>query len=326
MLDFDRKSSALIRIYQILFDYSDADHPLTQAKIIQHLTSDYDMNLTRQSVSRHVKTLMELGIDISVSKKGVYLISRPLENYELILLIDSVLGSRHISSQYSDELIQKLIALGGKNFKSSVKHVIVAKQLSKTANKEFFYNIETISEAIEKERKISFSYVKYNENGELNISGKHTATPYQLLLHNQHYYLVLRDDKSAKVSYFRVDKITNIKMTKAAAFPLKENEGFKMGINLENFSTGMPYMFNDKPERVVFRCHVSMTDQLYDWFDGSVSVQKEDNEHLICSLTTSPKAMLFWALQYNSNIEIIAPQSLREEMIKTLKLTLKLYE
>lgn len=325
-MDFDRKSSALMRIYRILFDYSDADHPLTQAKIIHYLNNDYGVDLTRQAVSRHINTLIEIGFEISLSNKGAYLISRPLENYELILLIDSVLSSRHISSKFSDELIQKLIVLGGKNFKSSVKHVYVAKELSKTANKEFFYNIETINEAIEKTKKISFSYVKYNNNGELRESGKHKASPYQLLLHNQHYYLVLREDKSERVSYFRVDKITNIKMLKEESFPLKDNNEFKNGINFENFSTGMPYMFNDKPEHVVFRCNISIIDQLYDWFGGSIRTEKEDSDHLICSLTTSPKAMLFWSLQYNSNIEIIAPQSLREEMIKTLKSTLDLYK
>ena len=41
MESFEPKKLALIRIWQILKEYSDYDHPLTQDDIARHLESDY---------------------------------------------------------------------------------------------------------------------------------------------------------------------------------------------------------------------------------------------------------------------------------------------
>lgn len=325
-MDFDRKSCALFRVYQVLFDHSDVDHILTQQKIATYLKDEYQIEITRQAISRHIQSLIDMGFDVEVTDKGSYLISRPIEKYELILLIDSVLSSRHISSKYSKDLINKLIALGGPDFKNSVKHVYVANQLSKTTNQNFFYNIEIVSDAIENNKKISFDYLKYDEKGNTVISSKHVVSPYQLILHNQHYYLILRDDKRENIGFYRMDKISNIKITKKESIPLKDNPGYEKGINFENFTTGMPYLFNDEPKIIRFRCAIDLANQLFDWFEGSIQTIKEDSKHLLCTIKTSEEAMLYWALQYNKNVEIIAPESLRNRMIETLNSTLNLYK
>lgn len=41
MESFEPKKLALIRIWQILKDYSDYDHPLTQEAIAKHLENEY---------------------------------------------------------------------------------------------------------------------------------------------------------------------------------------------------------------------------------------------------------------------------------------------
>lgn len=41
MESFEPKKLALIRIWQILKEYSDCDHPLTQDDIARHLENDY---------------------------------------------------------------------------------------------------------------------------------------------------------------------------------------------------------------------------------------------------------------------------------------------
>ena len=41
MESFEPKKLALIRIWQILKDYSDYDHPLTQEDISKHLENEY---------------------------------------------------------------------------------------------------------------------------------------------------------------------------------------------------------------------------------------------------------------------------------------------
>ena len=94
----ESKQTLIFRLYQVLSGYSDADHPLTQQKIIDILSDEYDLVVERKAIGRNVSFLKEMGFEIEGDKKGIYLASRPFENAELRLLIDSVLSSSHINA------------------------------------------------------------------------------------------------------------------------------------------------------------------------------------------------------------------------------------
>lgn len=51
MESFEPKKLALILIWQILKEYSDYDHPLTQDDIAQHLENDYGIVIERKAIS-----------------------------------------------------------------------------------------------------------------------------------------------------------------------------------------------------------------------------------------------------------------------------------
>lgn len=321
----EAKKTLIMRIYQILENYSDQEHPLTQQDIIDRLYRDYDIECERKAVGRNISYLKEMGYDIESDARGTYLASRHFENSELRLLIDSVLGSRHINDTHSKQLIDKLITFGGRNFKNIVKHVHTIGDWEKSQNKDFFLNIEIADEAIEKGKKIAFDYNRTGIDGKLHVTDTHVASPYQMLLHNQRYYLMVRDDKYDTVSYDRLDKITNMRILDEDALPLQENEGFKRGINYKNIATGMPYMFSDAPVSITLRCLNFMMDELVDWFGHGFTAKKADDGHFTATIKASPRAMLYWVLQYNDKVEVVSPASLREDVIYHLKSALSLY-
>ena len=322
----EAKKTLIMRIYQTLENYSDEEHPLKQQDIIDILNRDFDIVCERKAVGRNISYLKEMGYDIESDARGSYLASRHFEHAELRLLIDSVLSSRHVNQTHSKQLIDKLIELGGRNFKSHVKHVYSVKDWEKTQNRDFFLNVEIADEAIEQGKKIAFEYNRTGLDGKLHATGTHTASPYQMLLHNQRYYLMLRDDKYDTVSYDRLDKITNMRVLDEPALPLNENDGFKRGINYNEIATGMPYMFSDKPQLVTLKCKDFMTDELSDWFGASFEARKAEDGYFEATLKASPRAMLYWVLQYNDKVEVLRPESLREEVVKTLESALKLYQ
>ncbi len=322
----ENKKTLIIRIYQILERYSDEEHPLTQQDIIDLLNRDFGAECERKAVGRNLSFLKEAGFDIESGAKGSYLASRKFENSELRLLIDSVLGSKHINSAHSRLLIDKLIQLGGNNFKSHVGHVYAVQNLSKSKNMDFFLNIEIADEAIELGKKIKFDYYKIGEDNELHFSAAHTASPYQMLLHNQRYYLMLRDDKYGEISFDRMDKIKNMSILDEPLVPLKENKGFEHGLNYEALTSALPYMFSDAPQLIRLRMNNSMMSEMNDWFGENFSSKKDGAEHFIATLKASPKAMLYWVLQYNSKVEVLSPRSLRDEVIAALKAALELYK
>src|SRR5699024_12427877 len=54
MESFEPKKLALIRIWQILKEYSDYDHPLTQDDIARHLENNYGIVIERKAISRNI--------------------------------------------------------------------------------------------------------------------------------------------------------------------------------------------------------------------------------------------------------------------------------
>lgn len=326
MESFEPKKLSLIRILQILWKYTDSDHPLTHGEIVKKLESDYDITVERKVIGRDIRLLESAGYDIVTTKRGVYLNSRIFENSELRLLSDSVLASRHISARHSKELIEKLATLSSKYFKSHIKNVYSVNDWDKSKNVALFYNIEIIDEAIEAHRQIKFTYNKYGADKKLHYAAVHVASPYQMILHNQRYFLMCFEEKWKNIRYFRLDRITNIELSENIATNIRTIYGYKNGIDYKRFSSALPYMFSDEPEQITFMINGEwMIDQIVDWFGYDFNVLQKDGDYII-TVKASPNAMEYWAMQYLNNVEILSPAHLREQIAKNVAAANKKYD
>ena len=187
-------------------------------------------------------------------------------------------------------------------------------------------DIDVIDEAIEQGKKISFNYNKIGLDKKLHVSKPHVGSPYQMLLHNQRYYLMMFDEMFDEVGFYRMDKITDIEVLDDNSKPLRENVGFEKGIDYKRIATSLPYMYNDAPVAITLKCWIGMADTLYDWFGTNFTAKKLDDKYFVATIVASEKAMLYWVLQYNRNVEVLSPLSLRENVVAKLKKTLALYE
>ena len=313
MEGFEPKKLALLRTLEILEKYSDADHPLKQEDIIDYLSNDYGIEVERKTVGRNLALLKEAGYEIVSIKQGSYLDERRFEDSELRLLIDGVLASKYITAKHSKELIDKLCGLSNKYFRRHVKNIYSVGDWGKTDNQSLFYSIEIIDEAIENGKMVQYDYNKYGADKTLHKSSFQRVSPYQLILHNQRYYLMGYSPYWKQMAFHRLDHITNIKVSDRDAIPIRDVEGYENGINYQELTTAMPYMYNDKPERIVFSANEKTIDHVIDWFGKEVEI-RPDGDKMIFTLHASPKAMLYWAVQYADEVEIIKPENLREEI------------
>ena len=309
---------ALLRILQILEQYSDSDNPLKQEDIANYLDKDYGIIIERKAVGRNLSLLKEAGYDILSDRRGSYLASREFDDSELRLLIDGVLASRHITARHSKELIEKLCSLSNKYFRSHVKNIWSVNEWSKTDNQALFYNIEIIDTAIEQGKQITFSYNKYGADKKLHKTSDQRATPYQMILHNQRYYLIACNEKWKNLGHYRLDRITDIWLTDDPATPLRSLPGHENGIDYKEYATSLPYMFTDKPESVEFLAEPVIIDQIVDWFGDNARIE-QSGERLRVSVKVSPNAMEYWAMQYLNFVEILSPVSLRSRIAANLE-------
>ena len=68
-----------------------------------------------------------------------------------------------------------------------------------------------------------------------------------------------------------------------------------------------------------------MMDDLVDWFGRDFHVRAEDNGKMLVTLKCNESAMKYWALQYGDDVEVLAPNSLRESVAKIVKEMYEVY-
>lgn len=324
-MSIEPKKAILMRLYQVLFEYSDEAHPLTQQQIIHLLYRDYGIEVERKAIGRNISCLSEMGFEIISNRGGCYLAERPFENSELRLLIDSVLCSKYINATHSKDLIDKLIKFGGNNFKSRVKHVYTVNDRSKTYNQTLFYTIDVIDEAIENSKKIVFDYNKIGTDKKLHKTSPHMVSPYQMIVHNQRYYLMCYEEYWQHISFLRLDKITNVQILDQPLTPIRSLKGYENGINYKELTQSRPYMYADKPERITLTCSEWFFDEIVDWFGLDAQAQKNDDGNITVTLTASCKAMEYWALQYGAYVKVLHPQHLCESIKEKIAIMAQKY-
>ncbi len=326
MDSFEPKKLALLRLWQILWEHSDDKHPLTQEEMAERLQKEYGIDLERKAIGRNLSLLREAGAEIESSREGSYLLCRDFEDSELHLLIDGVLCSKHVTAKHSADLIDRLCRLSNKYFRSHVKNICSVGDWSKTENPALFYNIEMIDTAIERKCRIGYDYNKIGIDKKLHNSSYQVVTPYQMLLHNQRYYLMAYSEYWGNMVFHRLDRITDMSLTEEKATPLSKVPGYENGMDYKRLATAMPYMYSDKPERITFLADVGIVDQIVDWFGDDVRFLKCPDEGKVeATVTASPNAIVHWAMQYIAHVEIISPESLRETVRKALEKGLEKY-
>lgn len=326
MDSIEPKKLALIRVGQILREHSDEKHPLTQEDISNYLKREYGIIIERKAISRNISLLKEAGMDIVSGKNGSYVASREFEDAELHMLIDSVLCSKHITANYSKELIRKLCSLSNKYFKAGVRNVYSVEEWNKTENPNLFYNIDLIDEAIEKGRQIRYEYNKYGIDKRLHRTSGQEVSPYRMLLHNQRYYLMAYNEGWNRMVFHRLDRMTNMVSVDKPAKKLQSIPGYERGIDYKDLACARPYLYTDKAERISLVADEKIVDQLIDWFGKDIKINELGKERVKVSLLASPKAMEHWAMQYIEYVEVISPESLRERIKQMLAESLKRYK
>ena len=315
----DRKKLLILLILEVLQQYTDEDHHLSQQEILRILKRDYDITCDRRSVRSNVLDLIDLGYDINMDD-GYYFASRDFENAELRMLIDSVLFSRHISPTQGKRLIDKLQDLGNKYFKPKVSHVIALPDLNHTDNKQVMIVVDTLNDAIEEKKKVEFTYNSYGTDFKLHPRehSPYLVSPYQMVASNGRYYLLGSIDRYQGITHFRIDRITDIKMTDIPIKPVKEVEGMENGFNLPKHMAEHTYLFCGESVPVKLKTSVSMMNDLIDWFGKDFSIIEKNDDEITVSVKCNYNAMFYWALQYGANVEVLAPKELRQELMKTI--------
>ncbi len=357
------KKMLIINILDILREYSDEDHRLSQKDIADILKKDYCMEADRKSIRRNIMNLIDFGYEIEYTEKvrnipvktksdktasdtvngekiteesyiwtDFYLV-RTFTNSELRLLIDGLLFSRHVPYSQCRELVQKLEGLSNNYFKSSVGYISKL-PIDRTDNRQLFYNIEILDEAIAKNRKVSFKYLEYDTDKKQHVKCREDGTeriyvvsPYQMAARESKYYLICNYDKYDDISNYRIDRIADIRILDERATPFSELKWANgRSLNLSEYMKRHPYMYSSEDVRVSFRITLPMISDIIDTFGTDVTFADKDDSGVTVTTITNERAMLQFAKNFAPDVEIIKPEFLRDKVRNELRTALECYE
>ena len=258
-------------------------------------------------------------------------LNRTFTDNELRLLIDGLLFSKHVPYSQCKELVEKLEGLSNINFRSRVKHIRTLPE-SAPNNRQLFYTIDVLDEAISRGRQVGFHYTRMGldkkTHPRLDNSGnvrEYIVNPYQLVTANGRYYLICNYDKYDNVSHYRVDRISDIRLLDAPIKPPERVKGLENGLRLPEHMAEHLYMFTGESVRVKFRAVRFLLDDLFDWFGMDMVYSDVTEATVTVSVKVNEQAMELWALQYSPYVEVLEPVSLRERIGKALQIAASKY-
>ncbi len=321
----NNKKLSILYTLQILKDYSDEKHLLSQNEIAKKIYNLYGMECERKSIGTNIDSLIDFGYDIVKNSSGCFLASREFETSEIRFLIDAVFSSKSIDSRHSRELANKLSNLLSSYQRKQYKYIYKADELNRTNNKELFYNIDIINEAIEKNKQIQFEYNRfcYKENNKKKKP--YIVNPYCLINNQGKYFLVCNYDYFDEIGNYKLERIHNIKILDTDIKPIKQVKGFENGLDIAKYANENIYMFATNS--------VNATIQIYDdwatayveeWFGKNATFYEKDNK-IYADVVANESSLIYWCLQYGEVIELITPITTREKIKDILKEMSKRY-
>lgn len=323
------KKMLIMNILDILKRYTDENHRLSQKEIMDILEREYDMKVERKAIKRNLLNLIEYGYQIEYSESirinkggeeefvytGWYLV-REFSDAELRLLIDSLLFSRHIPCNQCKKLIEKIENLSNRYFKSRVKHIQMPPD-NELTNRQLFYTIEVLDQAITNGKQVTFYYNEFHTdlkmhpresgNGEKR---RYLINPYQMAAVNGRYYLICNYDKYDNVAQFRLDRITDIEMLDSPVKAMKKVKGLENGLNLPQHMAEHIYMFTGESVPVIFRAKKYLVNEIIDWFGKDLRFLSEKEDEVTVRVVVNLEAMRKWAMQYAVHVKVLEPERL----------------
>lgn len=314
----------LLLLEKLFREETDDNNRLTIAEIEQKL-SRQGVACERKSLYSDIEALRQAGLDIVADKHArntvYFLANREFQQPELYLLANAVASSKFISNKKSHELIGKISRLACKYEANRLVRQIIVSDRVKSTNESIYYNINSVNEAISANKQISFLYYNYDEKKRKvyhNDRKPLVVSPRALVWKDENYYVVGYYEKYKGYVNFRADKMMRVEI-------LEQPSAKDPHFDVDGHCRRLFGMFGGKSEKVRMRFDNSLAGVAVDRFGlKTVFLNTGSSFELEAELDVSP-VFFGWLFQFGDKVEILAPESVRQEFKRYALDTLKQY-
>jgi len=315
----------LLRLYQILLQQSDEEHPIPIAQLISELAR-WDISAERKSIYADLEALAELGVDVQSRKgrsAGWFIGERDFELAELKLLVDAVQSSRFITHRKSDSLIRKLERLASVHQARQLQRQVYVDRRVKSMNESIYYIVDTIHSAIAQNRAITFRYFDYDtaKRRVFRHDGKqYEVSPLGLIWNNENYYLVAYSAENEQLRHYRVDKMADLEITD------RPRQGQPERFDVADYAQKHFGMYSGAEVTMTLRFENRMANIVLDRFGQDVMLIPDGAEHFTLTLPLVMSPQFFgWLFGLGDGVQLIGPPAAVEAYQEQLKAVAALY-
>ena len=301
-------------LLKLLYELTDADHPLTTNEILRLLDERFSVKTYRARIAEDVEALTDYGFEIGVYRgknTGYYLEQRIFEAAELKILIDAVQSSNFITERKSRELTGKLITLAPLNTGKALLDLTGNYARLKQSNEKIYYIVDTLIRAILQEKQVSFRYVEHDQYKRriLRHGGEaYTLSPYALVMDNNLYYVVGYYSRYGKITNFRVDRIESTPQILDVPIVPKPED-----FDLDEYRATSLRMYNSEHKIVELACDFSVMDAIMDHFGEDVDTGLIDETTFSVTAETAVNHIFYsWVFGFGGKVRILEPREVLE--------------
>ena len=314
-----RNKQRPFRLLKYLYENTDENHPVSTPELVKIFRAE-DAHANRKTIKDDIDVLLGEGYDIvTVRSKqhSFFLASRKFEIPEIRLLIDAVSSSRFINAEKSAALVGKLTSMLSRWQAEKVRRHLYTADPVKADNKQIYYIVDAVADAINEGKKIRFRYFDYNGEKEKCLrhgGAEYSVSPYALVWDDSHYYMCGYSDKKQIIANYRVDRMCNTEVKNEEAVPLPE------GFNMDEYVRQQFHMFAGDETEVILECRDDMMKYIIDQFGEEVETWKvsEDTFRAKVSVADSP-TFYGWVFPFEGKIRIAEPEEIREKYRSMVK-------
>ena len=299
------------------------------AEIKRKIQEIYNVEIDPRTIRRNINLLKyKLDYDISTreeNSKGYYINRNPETDFEpgeVRAIIDTFSYANYIVPSIGKNIINKCKNMQNIYENQKLKNYQIFANDSKTENMEVIKNIEDISDAIQNLNKVTFEYWKYGMDKKLEkiIVSTPKVTPFAIIYNKQEFYIIGIKEGQEKFYNYRLDRIKNLVILDEKRTINKSTKEIK------EYAQSIVEMFGGEKQEIEADCDMVLLDTVFDLFGKNITIIKIDDSKFKLKVDANAFGFKFWAMRNIDCVEVLKPQSLREEMKSIIEEARKKYE
>ncbi len=314
---------------RIFWEETDAKVGLTMTQLIDKLSAR-GIDAERKRLYDDIELLRQFGFAIEKRQVGkthsYHLTERIFSLAELKLLTDAVQSFKLLPEDESKVLTDKLRSLTGRREAMALSRQLVVTDRLHHRNREVYEIVDLLHSAIAENLQVSFQYFDWNPQKEQVLrhgGARYQLSPWLLVWEEGNYYLAAFDGEKQALRHYRVDKMTDVRLTDLP----REGRAAYEATRPEAYGRGMFGMFGGESELVTLRCVNRCAGIILERFGQAVTLFPDDADHFTVTVRVVPCDLFYaWVIGFGEEMQLLAPQSAVEALRDLARRSLGVHE